>query len=137
MIALTIVDFILFPDIDRPISRYQIREAQTDRLCSDHLEWIFAELPKLENKPTHLQTEVERWLYFIREAGILDAMPTPLDNPELEEAFEIANEAQLSREEFELSEKQRLKLLDEEGRVNYALREGLQQGIEQLSLIHI
>lgn len=37
VIAVTITDFVLFPDSESPLSRYQLREPDSNRLCSDHL----------------------------------------------------------------------------------------------------
>jgi predicted transposase/invertase (TIGR01784 family) len=131
VISLTITDFVLFTDTEHPISRYQLLEPGTDRRCSDHLEVIFAELPKISKLPEQLAKRSDRWLYFIQQAGKLDEIPTFLLDTDFDAAFEIANESQLSRPELELSEKQRMNLLDEQGRLSYAIKEGLKQGLEQ------
>lgn len=131
VISLTITDFVLFPDFDYPISRYQLLERGTDHCCSDHLELIFAELPKLTEQSQPFDQQHNRWLYFIQQAGKLEDIPSTLANSDLNEAFAIANESQLSREEYELSEKQRLKLLDDQGRLNYAIKAGVEIGIQQ------
>lgn len=46
VIALTIVDFILFEDINSTISRFQLREKETLVKYSDDVELVFIELPK-------------------------------------------------------------------------------------------
>lgn len=138
VISVTITDFVLFPRDDgetKPITRYQLLDAETGHCCSDHLELIFAELPKLAKQPEQLGKASDLWLYFIQQAGRVEQVPEVLTRPEFDDAFAIANESQLSQEEYELAEKQRMKLLDAQGQLSYAIKEGMAigraQGIEQ------
>lgn len=132
VIAVTITDFVLFHDTESPLSRYQLREPDSNRLCSDHFELIFAELPKFHKMAEELQTLSDRWLYFLQQAGLIEEAPTTLtDDPDFDAAFEIANESQLSPEELGVFEKQRQSLLDEQGRLGYALRQGREEGARQ------
>ena len=135
VISLTIVDFLLFPKADtpspNPISRYQLLNPETGHRCSPHLELIFAELPKLTTVPEELKKQGELWLYFIQQAGKLEQVPDVLTSTDFETAFEIANESQLSPEEYELAQKQRMKIWDEWGRQEYAREEGLEKGREE------
>ena len=135
VISLAIVDFLLFPKDDRgdsnPISRYQLINSETGQCCSDHIELIFAELPKLATLPEELKQKSELWLYFIKQAGQLEQVPEILTDAEFEPAFEIANESQLSPEEYELAQKQRMKIWDELGRRDYDREEGIAIGLER------
>jgi predicted transposase/invertase (TIGR01784 family) len=135
IISLTIVDFLLFPehenDSPNPISRYQLMNPDTGIRCSNHLELVFAELPKLAQVPEQLGTRCDRWLYFIQQAGKLSHIPDVLADDEFDEAFAIANESQLSAEEYELAEKQRMKIWDEQGQREYVQEEGRKRGLAE------
>ena len=137
VISLAIVDFLLFPrdeganDYSSPISRYRFLNSETGQCCSDHIELIFAELPKLATLPEELKQQSELWLYFIKQAGQLEQVPEILTDADFEPAFEIANESQLSPEEYELAQKQQMKIWDELGRRDYAREEGIAIGLER------
>ena len=141
IISLTIVDFVLFPDSleaedsedsdPSPISRYQLINPKTGKCCSDHVELIFAELPKLAKLPEELKGRSELWLYFIKQAGRFEQVPEILTDADFEPAFEIANESQLSPAEYELAQKQQMRIWDEWGRQEYARDEGIAIGVER------
>ena len=135
VISLAIVDFLLFPkgedDNPNPISRYQFINPDTGKCCSNHIELIFAELPKLAKLPDELRQRSDQWLYFIQRAGQWETVPDILDDADFVPAFEIANESQLSEEEYELAQKQQMKIWDDLGRREYAREQGLEEGREQ------
>ena len=132
VVAVTITDFILFEGDARSLTKYQILEATTHRLCSDHLTWFFVELPKFSKEVTALQSLAERWVFFLRNAKALNVVPKQLQSdPDFEMAFEIANRSQLSAQELEQLEKQEMKLWDVEGQLDYARQEGREEGREE------
>ena len=104
VIALTITDFILFKNSDELINRFKLLEKNHFSQYSDDIELIFIELPKFNKTEQELISIQDKWVYFIKNAGNLDYMPKNL-NQELEKAFSIANEANLSEEELELQHK--------------------------------
>jgi len=106
VIALTITDFILFEGSHELISHFKLLEKKQFIEYSDDIELIFIELPKFNKTEAELATIQDKWLYFIKNAGDLDYVPHNLEQ-ELEKAFSIANEANLSAEELELQHKKR------------------------------
>ncbi|MEI6065985.1 MAG: transposase, partial [Methylococcaceae bacterium] len=69
----------------------------------------------------------DKWLYFIKNAGNLDYLPKNL-NKELEKAFNIANEANLSEEELELQHKKKDWIYIQKSSIEFATKTGLEQG---------
>ena len=132
VIALTITDFVLFPERDRPLSHYQFLDREDHFPYGDDIELIFVELPKFTKTLDELETLTDQWIFFLQHTAVLNEIPAPLrDNPNFDLAFHIAETANLSREEFELLERQALAVEDSRNVVRRALQEGLQQGIEQ------
>ena len=141
VIALTITDFKMFDDIDRPISRFVLKEKQSSvEYPASDLELVFIELPKFKTALADLETLADKWIYFLKHARDLTVVPESMGAiGEIQQAFDIANQAGLSREELDLVERQLMYLQDQRGAVTYAeeqgLKQGLKQGIEQGSQI--
>ena len=133
VIALTITDFEMFPHLDKIISRFILKEKNylIDYLIYD-IELVFVELPKFNKKLEELETITDKWLYFIKSARTLESVPEIMGTvPEIQKAFEIANQANLSREELEDLEKREIYIHDQRNAIKRALRQGQEQGREQ------
>lgn len=130
VIALTITDFVLFKNTEELINNFKLIEKKQFIEYSDDIELVFIELPKYHKTEAELDTVRDKWLYFIKNAGSLDYIPSNL-NHELEKAFNIANEANLSEEELELQHKKKEWIYIQKSSIELAARTGLQQGLEQ------
>jgi len=130
VIALTITDFILFDSSPELISHFKLLEKKQFIEYSDDIELIFIELPKFNKAEAELTTIQDKWLYFIKNAGDLDYIPHNLEQ-ELEKAFSIANEANLSAEELELQHKKRDWVYIQKSSIELATKTGLKQGLEK------
>ena len=136
VIALTLTNFILFPHTDEIISSFSFRE---DRFgfpyLHDTMRLVFVELSKFRKELEQVESLVDRWLYFMREAPLLDEIPEPMAAvSQVRQAFEMANRANLSVEELEELEGEELFFADQEGAVRLALREGREEGREEEKL---
>jgi len=130
VIALTIVDFVMFDDLPDLISRFRLIEK--DRLIEymGDIELIFIELPKFTKEEGALDGVLDRWIYFIKNAGKLDYIPKDL-NVELQRAFEIANEANFTEEELELQHRKKDWVYIQKSSIEHAKKQGVQAGIQQ------
>jgi predicted transposase/invertase (TIGR01784 family) len=129
VIAVTITDFLMFPEIESVISRFILKEKQ--HLIDypvDDLELVFVELPKFQRDLTELSTLTEKWIYFLQHARDLSAVPTTLgDVPEIQQAFAIANQATLTPEELQELEHQVMFIQDQRGAITKATQQGKQE----------
>jgi predicted transposase/invertase (TIGR01784 family) len=137
VIALTITDFEMFPDWDRVVSRFILKEKDylVDYLIYD-LELVFVELPKFQKNLEELSTIFDKWTYFLKEARVLEGVPATMGAvPEIQRAFEIANQANLNREELEDLEHQEIFIHDQRNAIlkgfNQGVKQGVQQGVQQ------
>ncbi len=133
VIALNIVDFIMFEDSDKVTSNFKLLEKEEFIHYSDDIELIFIELPKFNKSLAELQTAQDKWIYFIQNAGSLDFIPEQVQ-PEIKQALEIANEANFSYEELELQHKRKEFIFIQKSSIDLATEKGREQGREQGSL---
>ena len=106
IIALTIVDFVMFEEFDKIISNFKLLEKKDFISYSDDLEMIFIELPKFNKSLADLDGIQDQWLYFIKNAGSLEYIPHDMA-PVVNSAFETSNTASLTPEELEIQFKKR------------------------------
>jgi len=130
VIALTITDFSLFPEQADLISQYKLLEKQRLTEYSDDIELIFIELPKFSKKESELKTIQDKWLYFIKNAGSLEYLPSNL-NKEIAKAYQIANEANFSEEELELQHQKRDWVYIQKSSIELASKTGRAEGKEE------
>ncbi len=133
VIALTITDFEMFPNLDKLISRFVLKQKDylVDYLIYD-IELVFVELPKFKKNLEELETLTDKWIYFIKTARTLQDVPDTMGAvPEINKAFKIANQANLSREELEDLEKREIYIHDQRNAIKRALRQGREEGREE------
>ena len=133
VIALTITDFKLFPSTEKVISCFYFQEAEDHSPYQENeLKMVFVELPKFTKELKDLETVVDKWIYFIKEAPSLEIIPDKMrEIPQLEKALNIANQAGLSVEELEKIRKQEMFWEDRRGALSLAKREGREEGREE------
>lgn len=67
---------------------------------------IFVELPKFNKDIDSLQNIKEQWIYFLKNVGSLEYIPSNQDET-IKKALQNANEANLSKEELEAQHKRK------------------------------
>src|SRR5919199_2157819 len=125
VIALTITDFEMFPNLDRVISRFVLKERDylVDYLIYD-IELVFVELPKFGKKLEELETLTDKWIYFLKNAKNLEVVPEQMGEVQaIKKAFEVANRADLSREELEDLEHQEIYIQDQRNAITKAVKQ--------------
>jgi len=133
VIALTLTDFEMFEDVPQVISNFVLKEKTLliDYPVSE-LELVFVELPKFRKELDELETLADKWIYFIKSARGLETIPeTMAQVPEIRKAFEVANQANLTREELEAIEQREIYIHDQRNAIKLALRQGMERGMER------
>ena len=128
VIALTITDFEMFKEDDRPISRFVLKEKNSlvEYPMSD-IELVFVELPKFKTPLSELETLTDKWIYFLQNAKDLSVVPETMGAvAAIQQAFDIANQAGLTPEELDEFEHQWMYMADQRGAITYAREQGRQ-----------
>ncbi len=130
VIALNILDFIMFEDNDQIINSFKLLEKNNLSPYSDDIELIFVELPKFQKSLHELKELQEEWIYCIKHAEGLQEIPQNFD-PTIQEALHLVNQAGLSPEELEVIYKRQEFVAIIKGAEQLQLKQGFQKGMEK------
>lgn len=129
VVAITITDFTMFEELTGTVNRFKLRAKADPEICQDDLELVFAELPKFAKPEQQLATVLDKWLYFLKTAPDLSAIPPALQQePAIVHAFGIADKAGLSPEELEDQERREVFIQDQRGALSLAEQRGRTAG---------
>ncbi|MBP0018088.1 MAG: Rpn family recombination-promoting nuclease/putative transposase [Cyanobacteria bacterium SBLK] len=133
LMAIYVTDFIMFEEIDTPISKFTFKEIETNfSYPNGELGLFFVELPKFNKEIETLETSSDRWIYFLKNASILETIPEGLSAiPEIQQAFTLADVDSLTREEFALVQQQLLAISDRQNAIALGKNEGIEEGVER------
>ena len=123
-----IVDFSMFEG-EEFISRHLILNKETLKQELSDFEFTFIELKKFNKELNELQSTLEKWIYFIKNANNLTIIPTQFkDIQEFKEAFEIASQYNWDTKELEIYDYMTLKAYDEVNALKTAEGKGEARG---------
>ena len=134
VIALTITDFEMFKEQPDVISHFIFKEKEKLFDYPDlEVEMFFVELPKFKKELDELTTLTDKWIYFMKHTPDLETIPATMETvPELEKAFQIANEANLSLQELQDMETEERAIEEQRGIVSRGIEKGLERARAQL-----
>lgn len=95
------------------LSRHLILDANTQEHKLKDLDFNFIELSKFNKKQEELQTLIEKWVYFIKNADTLTVIPPNLDDEGLKSAYIEADCHNWKKEDLEAYEYSRMRESDE------------------------
>lgn len=129
-ISISFLNHIRFPQAADYHLRFRLLDEVHQLLLTDDLEFHLLELPKFDKPAEKLTTGLDRWLYFLRHAEMMDveALHASLQQPLVVRALEelkMLTQTDLERERYEARRKAQL---DENTLVNVARLEGEQKG---------
>ncbi|MGH8553846.1 MAG: Rpn family recombination-promoting nuclease/putative transposase, partial [Methylococcales bacterium] len=129
VVAITITDFMMFDELPDVVNRFKLRAKANPEICQDDLELVFAELPKFTRTQQELSSVLDKWLYFLKTAPDLNAVPPVLaEEAAIVHAFNIANKAGLTPEELEDQERREIFIQDQRGALMLAEQRGEKRG---------
>ena len=133
IIALTITDFIMFPETNKFISHFVFKELDENFIYKENdLDLIYVELPKFNATLEQIQTLTDKWIYFMKNVSRLEIIPENMETiPEINKAFNIANRANLTREELEDLQKREMFIQDQQASIIKSKKEGREEGREE------
>jgi predicted transposase/invertase (TIGR01784 family) len=112
------------------LSRHRILDVETGEHCLRDIEFNFIELPKFTQDASQLETLVEKWVYFIKEADNLEVLPDNLDDAGLISAYEEANVQTWTKEELAEYDYASMREQDERGKVTAAVKTAVKSAVQ-------
>jgi len=132
VISINILDFTMFENHNIGyLSHHLVKESTTNQCFLEEISYYFIELPKFTKTEHELTNNLERWVFFLKNAGSLDYIPKSLQVEVFKKAFDIANRSNLSRDEWELYDQSMVSIQDQRGAAEAALEKGERIGLER------
>lgn len=104
------------------LSCHKIMDIETNEHIIQDIEFNFIELPKFSKTLNQLETSIDQWTYFIKNAENLDVIPENILDQGLKEAYQEANKNSWTQIELDDYERASIKEQDEIGRVTLATK---------------
>jgi len=130
-----VLDFILFnefeDDKDYVIEQVHLVRERTKSFFSKKLNLIFIELPKFRKNEEELTTNVDIWLFLLKNMSKLENRPASVQGKIFEELFQIAETNQLTKKEMREYKKSVLEYRDVRDSIELAREEAREEGIKE------
>jgi predicted transposase/invertase (TIGR01784 family) len=104
------------------INRHKIVDIETNENFIKDIEFNFIELPKFNKKENELESVIDQWVYFIKNAENLDLIPENLKDEGLKFAYEDADKHNWTKAELEAYDYVLMREQDDRGRMTLAVR---------------
>lgn len=127
VIFLGILDF-KFTTEAHYLSTHCIHNVKTKEHILRDFRFTFAELPKFNKTESELQTVEDKWLFFLKYAKELTAIPEVIREAAIREAFEIVNTLHWDPATLDLYTRRNIGVQVETNRVLYGYNKGLKKG---------
>jgi predicted transposase/invertase (TIGR01784 family) len=100
------------------------------------LGYTYIELSKFVKADTELETDLDRWLYILKNMSRMDKIPVYLRKPIFKKLFSIAEYTNLTKEEKTMYDSSLKYKWDNKNVLDYAVKEARQEG-EHLKAVAI
>ena len=88
-----------YEDDEMTEHRYRLMEATSKKLMTDKLEFVFVEVEKFDKGEDELETDLDKWLYLLKNMSNLLERPERLRDRIFTKLFDVAELAQLDDED--------------------------------------
>ena len=104
--------------------RYQLLETKTFKQMTDKLEFVFVEVAKFNKSEYELETDLDKWLYLLKNMSTLLERPAALRDRVFGRLFDVAEYARLDDEERKNYVNAMNTARDTYNQIAYALKKG-------------
>lgn len=103
----------------------------TGEVFYEDLGFVYLELINFVKVETDLESDLDRWLYVLKNMSTMDKLPVYLRKPIFEKLFQVAEYSKLSKEEREMYDVSLKRKWDNKAVLDYAEQKGIEKGIEK------
>jgi predicted transposase/invertase (TIGR01784 family) len=129
--SVSIMDFVFdehSENKDKLRHDVKLIEVETGKVFNPKLRFIYLEMPKFNKTEDELETNYDKWLYLLKNLARLQNASPKLQERVFKKAFEIAEIANYTREEFRNYQDSVKYYRDLKNVVDTAIKEGTAQG---------
>jgi predicted transposase/invertase (TIGR01784 family) len=112
-------------------TRHKVLDIETKEQVIQDVEFNFIELPKFNKTIDQLETSIDQWTYFIKNAENLTVIPDNVKDEGLKEAYTEADKQNWTKQELEDYERASIKERDEIGRMEFAVRKAVTKAVKE------
>ncbi len=109
------------------ISRHKITDVQTGENLLKDIEFNFIELPKFNKPESELNSIIDQWVYFIKNAENLDVIPESVQDDGLKKAYRDADKHNWTKDELEAYDYVFMREQDYRGRISFDKRKAAEE----------
>ncbi len=120
-----------YEDDEMTEHRYRLMEATSKKLMTDKLEFVFVEVEKFDKGEDELETDLDKWLYLLKNMSNLLKRPERLRDRIFTKLFDVAELAQLDDEDRIKYIKAMNTERDTYNQIEYARETGREEGREE------
>ncbi|OQW93056.1 MAG: hypothetical protein BWK79_13195 [Beggiatoa sp. IS2] len=125
---IAILDFIYDEQEERRKFRRDVALKDQDGEIFFDLYFKFLQMPLFDKTEPELTSHFDKWLYFLKHLVNLEHIPQILNEPIFQKAFQVAELANLSREQLTTYEQNLLNYWSTQGVIDTAREDGRQEG---------
>ncbi len=104
------------------ISRHKILDTETGENYLKNIEFNFIELPKFKKTENELESVIDQWVYFLKNAENLEVIPENLKDEGLKFAYQDADRHNWTKAELEAYDYVLMREQDDRGRLTFAIK---------------
>jgi predicted transposase/invertase (TIGR01784 family) len=127
-----ILDFEITQNPDY-ISRHKIIDIQTGENVISDIEFNFIELPKFNKTESQLETIIDQWVYFLKNAENLEVIPESVKDEGLKNAYQDAAKHNWTKIELDAYDYVLMREQDDRGRLSLALKRANKKTVEDMA----
>ena len=117
-----------YEDDEMTEHRYRLMEATSKKLMTDKLEFVFVEVEKFDKGEDELETDLDKWLYLLKNMSNLLKRPERLRDRIFTKLFDVAELAQLDDKDRTNYIKSMNTERDTYNQIEYARETGREEG---------
>ncbi len=110
---------------------HKIYDIETQEHIFRDFCFTFVELPKFTKEEKDLATVEDKWIYFLKHATTLQAIPEVIHEAALKDAFEIIEKVNWNKQELESYTRRAMQVQIEADRVGFGYVKGKTEGIAE------
>lgn len=127
---IAILDFQFVSDnsVNKSVKTDVMLKDQNGDVFYDKLHFCFVQIPFFDKKDSQLETQFDKWLFFLKNLENFDHIPVVLNEPIFKKGFEIARLANLNIKELRDYNENVKKYLDMMNIFETAKKDGIEKG---------
>ncbi len=107
---------------------------QNGKVFYDKLTYVYLEMPNFTKRENHLETRLDKWLYFIKNLENFERMPSIFKDDVFEQAFEKAALANFAPDDLDKYENSLKIYRDLKGVIDTAFGDGIDIGKQERNI---